>query len=192
MISKSRMKFAISKKFSTVSRGYVSPMRSIPPHILAPEYHKSGKPMGMKNNVYIASTSEIVKIRKSAKLARQILEFALSLAKTNRSTEEIDLLCHEEILRLDAYPSPINYGGFPKAICTSVNEVVCHGIPDDRKLREGDILSIDVSVFKDGYHGDNCGTVIVGKRHLWCHFHISYIYSSNAFLSKGNLKIRRQ
>lgn len=75
---------------------------------------------------------------------------------------DLDILCHEKIVKYGAYPSPINYCGFPKAICTSVNEVVCHGIPDSRLLNDGDILSIDVSVYLDGYHGDNCGTIIVG------------------------------
>ena len=75
---------------------------------------------------------------------------------------ELDLLCHEEIIKHGAYPSPINYAGFPKAICTSINEVVCHGIPDSRELLHGDLLSIDVSLYIDGFHGDNCGTILLG------------------------------
>ncbi len=67
-----------------------------------------------------------------------------------------------EIIKNNAYPSPINYAGFPKSICTSINEVCCHGIPDSRVLKDGDILSIDVSVYKNSYHGDNCMTMIVG------------------------------
>ena len=89
-----------------------------------------------------------------------MLDFANSLVQPGISTEDIDYLTAKEIIANGAYPSPINYLGFPKAICTSVNEVACHGIPDDRKLLAGDIISIDVSVFLDGYHGDNCGTVV--------------------------------
>ena len=92
-----------------------------------------------------------------------MLDFANSLVQAGISTEEIDILTHKEIVAHGAYPSPVNYNGFPKAICTSVNEVACHGIPDDRKLLEGDMISIDVSLFLDGFHGDNCGSVIVGN-----------------------------
>jgi methionyl aminopeptidase len=104
-----------------------------------------------------------MKIRRSARLARKMLDYANSLVEAGITTEEIDILTHQEIVSHGAYPSPINYCGFPKAICTSVNEVVCHGIPDSRKLVEGDMISIDVSLFLDGFHGDNCCTVIVGK-----------------------------
>jgi methionyl aminopeptidase len=123
----------------------------------------SGRP-GESNDVFVASDGEdIKKVRASGRLARKMLDFACSVAKPGMTTEEVDILCHNEIIRHGAYPSPINYYGFPKAICTSVNDVVCHGIPDDRKLEEGDVLSIDVSIFKDGFHGDNCGTIIVGS-----------------------------
>jgi methionyl aminopeptidase len=104
-----------------------------------------------------------MKIRRSAKLARKMLDYANSLVQAGITTEEIDIMTHHEIIAHGAYPSPVNYCGFPKAICTSVNEIVCHGIPDDRRLVEGDMISIDVSLFLDGFHGDNCGTVIVGK-----------------------------
>lgn len=112
--------------------------------------------------IQIYNDHHINKLRTSGKLARKILDFANSLAKVGMTTEEIDILTHEEIVKHGAYPSPINYHGFPKAICSSVNEVACHGIPDSRKLMNGDMLSIDISLYFDGYHGDNCGTVIVG------------------------------
>jgi methionyl aminopeptidase len=135
----------------------------MPSHIGGPEYAFSGRPGDSSNSIYIHSAEEVPKLRKSARLARKVLEFALSHAKPGVSTDAIDKLAHEEILKHGAYPSPMNYYGFPKSICTSVNEVVCHGIPDNRVLQEGDIISIDVSVYLDGYHGDNCGTVVVGK-----------------------------
>jgi methionyl aminopeptidase len=123
----------------------------------------SGQPGTSPNGIVTYSTHELPKIRKSARLARKILEFSLNLAKPGISTDEIDHFAHEEMIRHDCYPSPLNYYGFPKSICTSVNEVACHGIPDSTVLREGDIIKIDVSLFHDGYHGDNCGTVVVGQ-----------------------------
>ena len=146
--------------------GKVSSMRQVPKYIKHPEYSISGVPHNAGNAIFTVKygSDEFKKLKKSAQLARRMLEFACSLVQPGISTDDIDHLTHNEIIKNGAYPSPINYCGFPKAICTSVNEVVCHGIPDDRKLQEGDILSIDVSIFLDGYHGDNCGTVIVGNK----------------------------
>ncbi|CAG01992.1 unnamed protein product, partial [Tetraodon nigroviridis] len=79
------------------------------------------------------------------------------------TTEEIDCLVHQEIIDHNAYPSPLRYGGFPKSVCTSVNNVVCHGIPDSRPLQNGDIVNIDVTVYLDGYHGDTSETFLVGE-----------------------------
>nr|XP_033800846.1 methionine aminopeptidase 1D, mitochondrial isoform X2 [Geotrypetes seraphini] len=79
------------------------------------------------------------------------------------TTEEIDDLVHQEIISHNAYPSPLHYGGFPKSVCTSVNNVVCHGIPDSRPLQDGDIINIDVTVYHNGYHGDTSETYLVGN-----------------------------
>ena len=147
-----------------VTKGKVSPMLSVPKHIPYPEYAMNGQPGDSGNNVHLYQDADLPHIRKAARLARKILEFSLSIAKPGMTTDEIDRLAHEEILKHGAYPSPLNYYGFPKSICTSVNEVVCHGIPDSRVLKDGDILSIDVSVYLNGYHGDNCGTVVVGEK----------------------------
>lgn len=106
---------------------------------------------------------EIIKVRRAARLARKMLEYANSLVEPGITTDEIDRLTHLEIIRNGAYPAPLNYCSFPKSICTSVNEVACHGIPDSRPLVDGDVISIDVSLYIDGFHGDNCGTVPVGK-----------------------------
>lgn len=161
-----RFLFGMSKKKvargDPVEKGFVSPRLSIPKHIVGPEYAINGRPGDSGNTIYIHSSEEIPKLRRSARLARKVLEFALSHAKPGVSTDAIDRLAHDEMIRNGAYPSPMNYAGFPKSICTSVNEVVCHGIPDSRVLKEGDIISIDVSLYLDGYHGDNCGTVVVG------------------------------
>ena len=149
-------------KSEKVVKGLVTQMRSVPKHIKAPEYAFNGRPAKFPEIIRIYEPKEYNSLRESARLARKILDYSLSLAEPGISTEEIDILCHQEIIKLGAYPSPVNYFGFPKAICTSPNEVVCHGIPDDRKLKKGDILSIDISVYLNGYHGDNCGTVVVG------------------------------
>ncbi|XP_043931472.1 methionine aminopeptidase 1D, mitochondrial isoform X3 [Protopterus annectens] len=79
------------------------------------------------------------------------------------TTEEIDYIVHHETIRHNAYPSPLGYGGFPKSVCTSVNNVVCHGIPDSRALQDGDIINIDVTVYYEGYHGDTSETFLVGN-----------------------------
>ena len=102
-------------------------------------------------------------MRDAAKFARYILDYTCSRAEVGMTTDELDQIAHAEIIRHKVYPSPLNYSSFPKSICTSINEVTCHGIPDSRKLCNGDILSVDVSVFMNGYHGDNCKTVIVGE-----------------------------
>lgn len=98
-------------------------------------------------------------------LARYILEYTCSKAVPGMTTDELDRIAHDEIIRKGAYPSPLNYAGFPKSICTSINSVACHGIPSVHDvLEEGDLLSVDVSVFYKGYHGDNCMSVIVGGK----------------------------
>lgn len=79
------------------------------------------------------------------------------------TTDEIDKVVHETIIENDAYPSTVNYYNFPKSVCTSVNEVICHGIPDDRPLQDGDIINVDISAFKGGYHSDLNETFLVGK-----------------------------
>lgn len=102
-------------------------------------------------------------MREAAHLARYILDFACDNAKEGMSTDDVDALAHEEMMRKGIYPSPLNYCGFPKSICTSLNTVTCHGIPrKEDVLKKGDKLAIDVSIFHKGYHGDNCKTIIIG------------------------------
>lgn len=84
------------------------------------------------------------------------------MVKPGVTTEEIDKAVHDFIISQDAYPSPLNYYSFPRSCCTSVNEIICHGIPDTRPLQEGDIVNLDISVFKDGFHGDLNETYFVG------------------------------
>lgn len=95
--------------------------------------------------------------------AREALDLAHSLVRPNITTDEIDKAVHAFIIQNNAYPSPLNYHHFPKSICTSVNEVICHGIPDDRSLQEGDIVNIDITVYKYGFNSDLNETYHVGK-----------------------------
>lgn len=105
----------------------------------------------------------ITKMRAAGNLAARVLDFAGSLVRPGITTDEIDRAVHSMIVNAGAYPSPLNYGGFPKSVCTSVNECICHGIPDSRVLQEGDILNIDVTVYLHGYHGDTSRMFTVGQ-----------------------------
>lgn len=103
-------------------------------------------------------------MKTAAQLARRLLNYIChpSIAKAGVTTQEIDVLLHKAALEKGAYPSPLNYHSFPKSVCSSINEVICHGIPDERKLELGDVVSFDVSCYVGGVHGDNCATIIVG------------------------------
>tara|TARA_B100000929_G_scaffold121847_2_gene96577 strand:+ start:1645 stop:2391 length:747 start_codon:yes stop_codon:yes gene_type:complete len=102
-------------------------------------------------------------MEKAGEIAALVLLEAGSNVAPGVTTDKIDEIVHEMILSFDAYPSPLNYRGFPKSVCTSVNEVICHGIPDSRPLQEGDIVNIDVTVYHDGVHGDTSVTFPVGE-----------------------------
>src|ERR671926_480529 len=103
-------------------------------------------------------------MRKAGRLAAEVLDFITPHVKPGVSTDELDRLCHGYIVDHGAIPAPLNYRGFPRSICTSVNHVVCHGIPGDRRLADGDILNIDVTVILDGWHGDNSRMFFVGDK----------------------------
>ncbi|MDH3995093.1 MAG: type I methionyl aminopeptidase [Gammaproteobacteria bacterium] len=114
--------------------------------------------------VSIKTAEEMQKMRVAGRLAAEVLEMIEPLVRVGITTGELDKICHEYITNTQqAIPAPLNYNGFPRSICTSVNDVVCHGIPSDtRKLKNGDIVNIDVTVIKDGYHGDTSIMVQVG------------------------------
>lgn len=114
--------------------------------------------------VIVKTPDEIAKMRVAGKLAADVLEMIESHVQPGISTGDLDRICHAYIVDIqDAIPAPLNYNGFPKSICTSVNQVVCHGIPSDNKvLKNGDIINIDVTVIKDGYHGDTSKMFCVG------------------------------
>ncbi len=117
----------------------------------------------MKTVIVIKTPQDIEGIYKSGQLAKSVLTFIEPHIQPGISTNEIDKLCHDYIVKAGAKPSPLNYKGYPKSICTSVNQVVCHGIPNDYRLRDGDIVKVDISTFLNGYHGDTCATYTVGK-----------------------------
>jgi len=105
-------------------------------------------------------------MRAAGKLAAETLDYIIPYVKAGVTTEELDRLCHEFILDHKAIPAPLNYRGFPKSICTSINHVICHGIPGPKKLKEGDSLNIDVTVILDGWYGDTSRMFFVGKPKL--------------------------
>lgn len=114
--------------------------------------------------VTIKTAAEIEKMRVAGQLAAQVLQFIEPHVTPGITTDALDQLCHDYIINeLKAVPAPLNYRGFPKSICTSVNHVVCHGIPSDKKLKDGDIINIDITVIKDEYHGDTSKMFYVGE-----------------------------
>lgn len=113
--------------------------------------------------IKIKTDREIALIRESCRLAAEVLEAAGKLVKPGISTDEINRFVHDMTVARGAYPSPLNYHGFPKSVCTSVNNVVCHGIPSKQILKEGDIINIDVTCLLQGYHGDTSKTYAVGQ-----------------------------
>lgn len=142
--------------------GKLSPRRVVPASIKKPEY--VGKPAPTPHTTgdrYDRAT--VAKIRAASKLAARALELILGSAKPGMTTDDLDRIGHEFLVENGAYPSTLGYRGFPKSICTSLNEVVCHGIPDNTIMREGDILNVDITAYIDGVHGDTNGSVIIGE-----------------------------
>jgi len=144
-----------------VRPGLVGPRRVVPRHIQRPVYARTGDP-GPPVSAPVRTPDEVAAMRRAGQLAAEVLLFAGKLVQPGIHTDQIDAHVHEEIVRRGAYPSPLNYRGFPKSVCTSVNEVICHGIPDSRPLADGDIINIDITVYTDGVHGDTSVTFEVG------------------------------
>lgn len=115
--------------------------------------------------ITINTEADIEKMRVAGRLAAEVLEMIEPHVKAGVSTGELDRICHEYIVNEQkAIPAPLNYHGFPKSICTSVNQVICHGIPSDTKiLKKGDIINVDITVIKDGYHGDTSKMFHIGE-----------------------------
>ena len=114
--------------------------------------------------VTIKSPEEQAKMRVAGRLAAEVLDMIATHIQPGVTTEELDRLCHDYIVNVQhAIPANVGYNGFPKTLCTSVNHVVCHGIPGDRKLKHGDIINLDITVIKDGFHGDTSKMYYVGE-----------------------------
>ncbi|WNM25607.1 type I methionyl aminopeptidase [Demequina capsici] len=152
----------------SIVKGVVSPMRDVPRSIGRPPYVGQRRaPRWTGGDVYDAETVE--RIRISGRIAAQALAEVGKAVRPGVTTDELDRIGHEFVLDHGAYPSTLGYPGsagrppFPKALCTSVNEVICHGIPDSTVVREGDIVKVDITAFKNGVHGDNCGSFIAGE-----------------------------
>lgn len=115
-------------------------------------------------SITIKTSEEIERMRISGRLAADVLLMIEDYVKPGVTTDELNTICHDYIVNVQqAIPAPLNYRGFPKSICTSVNHQVCHGIPGNKKLKDGDIINIDITVIKDGYHGDTSKMFLLGK-----------------------------
>lgn len=148
-------------KTGYLTQGKLSPTRQVPSSIARPEY--VGKAAPAKNTKGdVRTAEEIEKIRASGKIAAQAIELVGSHAKPGITTDELDRIGHEFLIANGAYPSTLGYRNYPKSLCSSVNEVICHGIPDDTVLQDGDIVNIDITAFKNGFHGDSNQTFLVG------------------------------
>jgi methionyl aminopeptidase len=145
-----------------VLAGVVSPPRSVPEGIVRPHYSETGEPVAW-DEPRIKSADVIARMRVAGRAAAEVLRLAGLMVAVGVTTDEIDAYVHDLSIARGAYPSPLNYRHFPKSVCTSVNEVICHGIPDSRALRDGDIVNIDVTLFMDGVHGDTNATFFVGE-----------------------------
>lgn len=148
----------------------LSAKRYVPPHILRPDYadHIDGYPgseMEVKRNnqIRVLSDADIENMRIVCRLARECLDAGAKAVRAGVTTDEIDRIIHEATIERNCYPSPLNYHKFPKSCCTSVNEVICHGIPDQRELQDGDIVNLDVTCYYNGFHGDLNETLFVGN-----------------------------
>jgi len=141
--------------------GRLSPTRVVPPEIPRPPYADTGVPV-RRTESHVRSPEVIERMRRAGRAAGEILATVGAAVAPGVTTDELDALCHDECIKRGGYPSPLNYGAFPKSLCTSVNEVICHGIPDDRALVDGDIVNLDVTIYLDGVHGDTNATFPVG------------------------------
>ncbi|MBN9240775.1 MAG: type I methionyl aminopeptidase [Micrococcales bacterium 70-64] len=141
--------------------GRISPPLPIPASIPRPEYvGRPGPREYTGNDIY--TPAEVELIRESGRIAAQAVEAVGAAIRPGVTTDDLDVIAHEFLVAHDAYPSTVGYRGYPKSVCTSLNEVICHGIPDDTVLQDGDIINLDITAFKNGVHGDLNKTFVVG------------------------------
>src|SRR5918995_5662551 len=142
--------------------GKLSPWRAVPPQIVRPEYVGKKRPKEWRGS-HVQTPETIEKMRVAGRIAAQATQLAGEHCKPGVTTDEIDRVVHEFLLDHGAYPSTLGYKGFPKSCCTSLNEVICHGIPDARPLQDGDIVNLDITAYHGGVHGDTNATFFVGE-----------------------------
>ncbi|KAL0327037.1 UNVERIFIED_CONTAM: Methionine aminopeptidase 1B, chloroplastic [Sesamum angustifolium] len=152
-----------SKRMPPLRRGKVSQRLPVPDHIPKPPYVSSKLLPEISSEHQIHDSEGLARMRAACELAARVVDYAGTLVRPSVTTNEIDKAVHQMIIDAGAYPSPLGYGGFPKSVCTSVNECMCHGIPDSRQLQDGDIINIDVTVYLNGYHGDTSKTFLCGN-----------------------------
>ena len=141
--------------------GQQTPLRPVPPHITRPEY--VGKPAPTRSTDPWVQPPEVIEaMRYASKIGAQALQAGGEAVRPGVTTDEVDRVVHEFLVDHDAYPSTLGYRGYPKSCCTSLNEVICHGIPDSTVIQDGDIVNIDVTAFIGGVHGDTNGTFLAG------------------------------
>ena len=147
-----------------VRRGKQSPRREVPARIPRPDYvaDRHGRPRD-RGSAKPKTPAEIELMRRAGRAAAEVLAEVGAAVRPGVTTDELDAVCHAACLARGGYPSPLGYNGFPKSLCTSVNEVICHGIPDSTVLQNGDIVNCDVTIYLDGVHGDTNATFCVGE-----------------------------
>ena len=145
-----------------VLQGVVSARHPVPDHIVRPPYAETGVPVRWIEP-RVKSSDILERMRHAGIVAAEVLRLAGEKVAVGITTDEIDVYVHDLCIERDSYPSPLNYNHFPKSVCTSVNEVICHGIPDSRALQDGDIVNIDVTTYIGGVHGDTNATFFVGN-----------------------------
>jgi methionyl aminopeptidase len=144
-----------------VIEGRVSSMLEVPAGIVGPDYATTGRPRP-RAEAMVKAPEVIERMRRAGRVAAEVLAVCGAAVAPGVTTDELDRVAHAAYLERGSYPSTLNYHGYPKSVCTSVNEVICHGIPDDRPLADGDIVNIDVTAYLDGVHGDTNATFLVG------------------------------
>jgi methionyl aminopeptidase len=149
-------------KTGFLTPGVISKSLTVPSAIVKPEY--VGKPAPAEwTGGHTKTPEQIEKIRAAGRIAARAIALVGENAKPGVTTDELDKIAHEFMVSEGAYPSTLGYRGFPKSCCTSLNEVICHGIPDDTVLKDGDILNVDITAYKDGFHGDSNFTFLIGN-----------------------------
>jgi methionyl aminopeptidase len=146
-----------------VKPGRLSPRRDVPDHIARPPYvnDPKGRPDVRESSAPKDATT-LEKMRRAGQAAAEVLQQVGAAVRPGITTDELDEIAHNACIERGGYPSPLGYNGFPKSLCTSVNEVICHGIPDSTVLKDGDIVNLDVTIYLDGVHGDTNATFLVG------------------------------